>query len=93
MAHRLLQPLFRLSILVFLAGGVVTVLGQTLGIVLGDARWVMQVESSAQPPTCIAASICGILSFVLSYRRSQDARDDAENDRLPEHTANAGRAQ
>ncbi|MEU5023753.1 hypothetical protein [Streptomyces milbemycinicus] len=91
MADRLLQPLFRLSILVFLAGGVVIVIGQALGIALGDAQWVANVQSDVQPPTCIAASICGILSFVLSYERPKESPDNATGDRLPEQAATATR--
>ncbi|WP_406339795.1 hypothetical protein [Streptomyces sp. NBC_00649] len=91
MASRLLQPLFRLSIVVFLLGGVVIVLGQTVGIVLGDAHWVEQVAATLQPPTCIAASIGGILSFVLSYRTNEEAADHSPT--IPEHTAAAGTAQ
>ncbi|MGV9625034.1 hypothetical protein [Streptomyces sp. NPDC003487] len=87
MAQRLLLPLFRLSVLAFLAGGIVIVAGQALGIVLGDAQWVTDVEGSAQPPTCIAASICGILSFALSYRsRPHDASATAAGGRPLEPT-------
>ncbi|WAP53789.1 hypothetical protein [Streptomyces sp. S465] len=90
MAHRLLQPLFRLSVIVFLLGGVIIVLGQAIGILLGDAQWVAEVETSAQPPTCVVASICGILSFALSYRRDTDPRENADaatGDRSPERAA------
>lgn len=80
MAHRLLQPLFRLSIVAFLTGGLVIVLGQALGIVLGDAHWVAAVESNAQPSTCVAASICGILSFFLSYRGPERPRNTGAGD-------------
>ncbi|MFI8993743.1 hypothetical protein [Streptomyces sp. NPDC053542] len=92
MAHRLLQPLFRLSIIVFLTGGLVIVLGQALGIVLGDARWVAAVQSGAQPSTCIAASICGILSFVLSYRGAERPQNTGTGDRLSERTATTSRS-
>ena len=68
MVHRLLEILFRLSVVVFLVGGVVIVAGQAVAIAAGNASWVEQVATAAEPPTCIAASICGILSFVLSYR-------------------------
>ncbi|MER6849693.1 hypothetical protein AB0A81_38695 [Streptomyces flaveolus] len=68
MVHRLLELLFRLSVVVFLVGGVVIVAGQAVAIAAGNASWVEQVATAAEPPTCIAASICGILSFALSYR-------------------------
>ncbi|MFE7238941.1 hypothetical protein [Streptomyces sp. NPDC057580] len=75
MAHRLMQQLFRLSVLAFLVGGVVVVAGQLLGIALGDAQWAADVEADAGPPMCIAASISGILSFVLSYGRPAPEQD------------------
>lgn len=80
MAHRLMQQLFRLSVLVFLVGGAVVVAGQLLGIVLGDAQWVADVEADAGPPVCIVASISGILSFVLSYGRPEPERDENTTD-------------
>ena len=76
MTHRVFQQLFRLSIVVFLVGGLVVVVGQALGIVLGDAQWVADVEAEVGPPMCIAASICGILSFALSYRGQEDPKDE-----------------
>ncbi|MBA2806052.1 MULTISPECIES: hypothetical protein [Streptomyces] len=91
MAHRLMQQLFRLSILVFLAGGVAVVAGQALGIVLGDAQWVADVEADAGPATCIAASISGILSFVLSYGRPEPARDENTPDESRSYAAPAPR--
>ncbi|GAA0494359.1 MULTISPECIES: hypothetical protein [Streptomyces] len=92
MPHRLLQPLFRLSILVFLTGGLVIVLGQALGIVLGDARWVAAMESGVQPSTCIAASICGILSFALSYRRPDRPQGPGAGDRPAEQAVTTRRS-
>ncbi|MFD7296904.1 hypothetical protein ACFV9W_26750 [Streptomyces sp. NPDC059897] len=79
MTQRLLQTLFRLSIVVFLAGGAVTVVGQALGLVLGDAAWVEGVAADAGPATCIAASISGMLSFALSYRTQDAERQDDAN--------------
>ena len=93
MAHRLMQQLFRLSVIVFLAGGVAVVVGQALGIVLGDAQWVADVEADAGPPACIAASISGILSFVLSYGRPEPARGENTTDESRSYGAPAPRGQ
>lgn len=79
MTQRLLQTLFRLSIVVFLLGGAVTVVGQALGLVLGDAAWVEGVAADAGPATCVAASISGMLSFALSYRTQGTERQDDAN--------------
>ncbi|MER6009703.1 hypothetical protein [Streptomyces bluensis] len=82
-----MQQLFRLSVIVFLAGGVAVVVGQALGIVLGDAQWVADVEAGAGPPACIAASISGFLSFVLSYGRPKPAQDENTRDQSRSCTA------
>ncbi|MGY0490004.1 hypothetical protein [Streptomyces sp. WG-D5] len=88
MTRRLLHVLFRLSIVAFLIGGTVTVLGQALGIVLGDAAWVETVAADAGPATCVAASICGMLSFVLSYGK-QDGADETAEAHAPRPVASA----
>jgi hypothetical protein len=90
MVSRLLQPLFRLSIVVFLLGGAAIVLGQAAGIVLGDATWLVEAASTLQPPTCIAASIAGILSFILSYRPGEETA--AHGSAVPEHAVPAASA-
>ncbi|MBZ4016587.1 hypothetical protein [Streptomyces purpurogeneiscleroticus] len=71
MPVRSLQFLFRLSIIAFLAGGLVIVTGQALGIALGDAGWVAAVEEDAGPSTFISAGISGLLAFVLSYLKDE----------------------
>lgn len=76
LAQRILQTLFRLSIVVFLVGGAVTVLGQALGLILGDAAWVEGVAADAGPATCVAASISGMLSFALSYGKQDAGQQD-----------------
>ncbi|MFF2502549.1 hypothetical protein ACFVTY_04050 [Streptomyces sp. NPDC058067] len=91
MASRLLQPLFRLSIVVFLLGGTLIVLGQAVGVALGDAHWVARTAAVLQPTTCIAASISGILSFALSYGPAGESA--AAGSPVSEHTAATGPAQ
>ncbi|MFE6160574.1 hypothetical protein ACFQ7F_16870 [Streptomyces sp. NPDC056486] len=79
MPTRLFPFLFRLSVIAFLIGGVVIVLGQAAGIALGDAAWVTAVEEHAGPPTCIAASVSGLIAFLLSYvKKPQQAESSAE---------------
>ncbi|MGW6400368.1 hypothetical protein [Streptomyces sp. NPDC055134] len=88
MPIRLLQLLFRLSVIAFLVGGVLIVLGQAAGIALGDAAWVSAVEEHAGPPTCIAASVSGLIAFLLSYaKKPQPAEAPAE----PQPTGAAGK--
>lgn len=76
MPIRPLQFLFRLSVIGFLAGGFVIVIGQALGIALGDAGWVAAVEEHAGPPTFVISSISGLLAFILSYLEKQETAPD-----------------
>jgi len=73
MPVRLMKFLFRLSVIAFLVGGVAIVLGQTASIVLGDAAQVAAVEEHVSPAMCIAASISGLLAFLLSYAKTEPA--------------------
>ncbi|MFF7828398.1 hypothetical protein ACFZCM_24580 [Streptomyces rochei] len=75
MPVRQLQFLFRLTLVGFLAGGVLLVLGQTLGLVVGDAGWVAAVEEHAGPPTFVVAGICGLIAFLLSYLTPEKTED------------------
>ncbi|MGR3936480.1 hypothetical protein [Streptomyces sp. BRA346] len=72
MPTHLIKILFRLGVLGFLIGGLCIVMGQTLGVVLGDASWVSDVAATAGPPTFITAGITGLLAYVLSYTRPGD---------------------
>ncbi|GAB2815310.1 hypothetical protein [Streptomyces daliensis] len=74
---RPLQFLFRVSVIGFLAGGLLLVLGQTLGIVVGDADWVTAVEEHAGPPTFVIAGISGLIAFALSYLTPGEVPDDS----------------
>ncbi|MGW2169493.1 hypothetical protein ACWC1C_03045 [Streptomyces sp. NPDC001705] len=75
MPARPLQFLFRLSLIGFLAGGFLIVIGQLLGIALGDAVWVATVEEHAGPATFVIASVSGLLAFVLSYLHKDQPAD------------------
>ncbi|MEV6169375.1 hypothetical protein AB0L99_14230 [Streptomyces sp. NPDC051954] len=77
MTVRTLQLLFRLTVIGFLAGGFLIVIGQALGIALGDAGWVAAVEEHAGPPTFIVAGVSGLLAFVLSYLTTEERPDRA----------------
>ncbi|MEV6130927.1 hypothetical protein AB0M05_29580 [Streptomyces violaceusniger] len=72
MPTHVIKILFRLGILIFLAGGLCIVAGQALGLILGDAAWVSGVATTAGPPTFIAAGVTGLLAYVLTYTRPGD---------------------
>ena len=66
MPLHVIKILFRLGVLGFLLGGLCIVMGQALGLVLGDAAWVNDVAGAAGPPTFITAGVTGLLAYVLS---------------------------
>ncbi|TLS40393.1 hypothetical protein FE633_41695 [Streptomyces montanus] len=72
MPIRALQLLFRLSVIGFLTGGFLIVIGQALGLALGDAGWVAAVEEHAGPAVFIVAGVSGLLAFVLSYLTTEE---------------------
>ncbi|UKA52015.1 hypothetical protein LFT48_08860 [Arthrobacter sp. FW305-123] len=67
----------RLGIL--LVGGVVFVAGQAAGLRLGQGHWVVFFNEALKPPICMAASVCAVAGFLLSYQstRHQGARQEA----------------
>ncbi|MFI0816779.1 hypothetical protein ACH4TX_09735 [Streptomyces sp. NPDC021098] len=77
MPTRLIKILFRLGVLAFLLGGLCIVVGQALGLVLGDAAWVNDVASAAGPPTFITAGVTGLLAYVLTYVRPEESAEPA----------------
>ncbi|MFC9462606.1 hypothetical protein ACFWN5_30420 [Streptomyces sp. NPDC058430] len=93
MPIRLLQLLFRISVLAFLVGGVLIVLGQAAGIALGDAAWVSAVEEHAGPPTCIAASASGLIAFLLSYANKPQPAEEPQPAEAPAKPQPTGAAE
>ncbi|WP_055546228.1 hypothetical protein [Streptomyces sp. NBRC 110028] len=78
MPLHVIKILFRLGVLGFLLGGLCIVMGQMLGLVLGDAAWVNDVATAAGPPTFITAGVTGLLAYVLSYAAPGDPEPVAE---------------
>lgn len=77
MPLHVIKILFRLGVLAFLLGGLCIVVGQALGLVIGDAAWVDDVASAAGPPTFITAGVTGLLAYVLTYVRPEDPAEPA----------------
>ncbi|AFR28823.1 hypothetical protein [Arthrobacter sp. Rue61a] len=68
---KLIQTIFVLTLAALLLGGVVFVAGQSVSLVLGQGEWLTFLNDSLKDPMCIAASICAIAGFLLSYKRHQ----------------------
>jgi membrane protein implicated in regulation of membrane protease activity len=76
--RRAIEVLFVLTLAALLAGGVVFVLGQAVALILGQGSWLAFFNETVKIPMCIAASVCAIAGFLLSYKRRQDQEQPQE---------------
>lgn len=65
--RKIIQLLFTISLILFMVGGTLLVLGQIMGIILMNGELMVQVTNIFSEPTFITASISGLLGFVYSY--------------------------
>jgi uncharacterized membrane protein SirB2 len=72
--RRTVNAVFVASLAVLLIAGIVFVAGQALALVTGQGEWLAALNEGVKVPACIAASICAITGFLLSYK--QPARQD-----------------
>ena len=68
-SRRITGTVFTLTLAVLLIGGVLFVAGQAAGLVAGQNGWLEFFNNVIKPPLCIAASVCAVAGFLLSYRR------------------------
>ncbi|MET3903319.1 hypothetical protein [Paenarthrobacter sp. 4246] len=69
---KLIQSIFVLTLAALLLGGVVFVAGQAIALMVGNSEWLTFLNDFLKDPMCIAASICAIAGFLLSYKRHQE---------------------
>lgn len=72
--------LFALTVVFFLLAGLVTVVGQTALLGLGDATAARGWAEAMAPYAFGGASAAGLLSFVLSYWQGPGHGDDVADD-------------
>jgi membrane protein implicated in regulation of membrane protease activity len=70
--RRAVEVLFVLTLAALLLGGVVFVIGQAVALIAGQGDWLTLLNETIKMPMCIAASICAIAGFLLSYKRHQN---------------------
>jgi formate hydrogenlyase subunit 3/multisubunit Na+/H+ antiporter MnhD subunit len=70
--RKAIEVIFVLTLAVLLAGGVVFVAGQATGLLFGQGSWLEFFNDTVKAPMCIAASICAIAGFLLSYKHEQE---------------------
>ena len=67
--RRTVNAVFAASLAVLLIAGIVFVAGQALALVTGQGEWLGALNEGVKGPACIAASICAIAGFLLSYQQ------------------------
>lgn len=67
--RRLTEMVFTITLGALLIGGFLFVAGQAAGLVAGQNGWLEFFNNVIKPPVCIAASICAVAGFLLSYKR------------------------
>ena len=87
MFQKSFSTLFRISVVAFLLGGLAIVLGQSVGLILGDGVVVTHVVELLAPYAYGAAGIAGLLAFVLSYFHHGGEEDALGNEDSPARTA------
>jgi hypothetical protein len=63
------RAVFTAAVVLLLLGGLAIVAVQVAGLVAGEGGWLTAVSETLEPPTFIAASVAGVLAFLLSYQR------------------------
>lgn len=70
--RRAIQAIFVLTLATLLLGGILFVAGQAIALVAGQGDWLEFFNDSVKPPLCIAASVCAVAGFLLSYKQDQE---------------------
>jgi hypothetical protein len=63
-----INAVFVISLAVLLIAGIVFVAGQALALITGQGGWLAVLNEAVKGPACIAASVCAIAGFLLSYK-------------------------
>ncbi|UKA53914.1 hypothetical protein LFT45_19745 [Arthrobacter sp. FW305-BF8] len=64
-----INAVFVISLALLLIAGIVFVAGQALALITGHGDWLAVLNEAVKGPACIAASVCAIAGFLLSYKK------------------------
>jgi fumarate reductase subunit C len=76
--RRIIEVIFILTLAALLLGGVVFVSGQAVALIAGQGQWLEFFNEFIKTPICIAASVCAVAGFLLSYKHQQKQEQAAE---------------
>lgn len=68
---KLTNQIFVITLAASVVLGVLFVLAQAIGLMIGDADLLKTMNSEWKPWIVVICSLCAVASFVLSYRRSE----------------------
>jgi hypothetical protein len=68
---------FRISVAAFLLGGLLVVVLQAVGLIVGDGEFVETITDTLAPWTYGAAGVAGLLAFAMSYFPNPTDADEA----------------
>jgi hypothetical protein len=69
--RKAIEVLFVLNLAALLLGGVIFVTGQAVALIAGQGQWLGFFNEFIKTPMCIAASVCAVAGFLLSYKHQQ----------------------
>jgi len=78
-----ITAIFVTSLAVLLIAGIVFVAGQALALVTGQGEWLAALNEGVKVPACIAASVCAIAGFLLSYKQPARQTHPQQEARTP----------
>jgi hypothetical protein len=75
--HGAIAAVFVVTLALFLLGGVLFVTGQAAALIARQGQWLEFFNDSIKDPMCIAASVCAVAGFLLSYKPLQKQEQTA----------------
>ena len=78
-----INAIFVISLAVLLVAGIVFVAGQVLALVTGQGGWLAVLNEAVKGPACIAASVCALAGFLLSYKKPANQNSPQQEARTP----------
>ena len=81
--HNTINAIFVISLALLLIAGIVFVAGQALALATGQGGWLAVLNAAVKGPACIAASVCAIAGFLLSYKTPANQNNPQQEARTP----------
>ena len=81
--RHIVNAIFVVSLALLLIAGIVFVAGQALALITGQGDWLAVLNEAVKGPACIAASVCAIAGFLLSYKAPAQQNNPQQEARTP----------